>query len=571
MIFKKNKKISSFMGYFLLIFIVPVFLFLFLETCLQVSSFIYTNIKKQYNTPRIFHKEKQTRILCLGESTTALGLGDSYPATLQRLLHEKYPTQDIVVINEGVSGTDTQQILTSLPRKLKLYRPQIVITMMGINDSWNLYAHKELNGSILVASLNYILKILPKKSRVYKLFFLTKINFLWKKQVEKLKGKGPNQDENYEKNLVELENKKNQISKQFYFSQKALLLYLTKNFEEAKNTYQQALEFGPKNVDLLKGLGLSYLNLGDKKMAKEKLDLAIKLSGNVDLALEVAFKMYGDNRFINSDIYLHYFLYGLSQKAQDLNVLKNVIPVLIEIYSVIPEQVNFNLAKKYFKKSLVLNVENKNSHCTYIDALIKNEKFDDALSAIDKSLNIPNQQNAMSDICSTPKLWNLKIYTLTFRGDKYLAQSFLDLAKKKFPEFKQFPQSLDHIENLKSFFPKKLTAVQAMENPYEQNITSENYHSIVSLIQNNGSISLAMQYPNRRLEPLKEILKKNQNVIFIDQFDSFKEALKKYQFDELFVDNFAGDTGHYTPLGAKILANQILKTLEAKKVLNFHF
>jgi tetratricopeptide (TPR) repeat protein len=72
-----------------------------------------------------------TRVLCLGESTT-FGAQVAYPAELEKLLNaggRRYQ-----VINGGVPGIDTDEILRRLDGNLARYRPHIVVAMMGAND-----------------------------------------------------------------------------------------------------------------------------------------------------------------------------------------------------------------------------------------------------------------------------------------------------------------------------------------------------------------------------------------------------------------------------------------------------
>lgn len=77
------------------------------------------------------------RVLCLGESTTAdmefLGK-ESYPAQLEKILNESATGTAFSVVNGGVPATTTDVILDKLPENLERYKPDIVVTMMGIND-----------------------------------------------------------------------------------------------------------------------------------------------------------------------------------------------------------------------------------------------------------------------------------------------------------------------------------------------------------------------------------------------------------------------------------------------------
>ncbi len=73
-------------------------------------------------------------VLCIGESTTALGGRDAYPRQLQKILERRDPDHDFVVLNEGRAATTSSLILQRLPKLLKTYRPDVVISMMGVND-----------------------------------------------------------------------------------------------------------------------------------------------------------------------------------------------------------------------------------------------------------------------------------------------------------------------------------------------------------------------------------------------------------------------------------------------------
>jgi lysophospholipase L1-like esterase len=57
----------------------------------------------------------------------------AYPATLQMMLAEKYPSQTITVINEGASGEDIQGGVANLPGILAADMPQVLLLQEGIN------------------------------------------------------------------------------------------------------------------------------------------------------------------------------------------------------------------------------------------------------------------------------------------------------------------------------------------------------------------------------------------------------------------------------------------------------
>ncbi|MDP3014178.1 MAG: hypothetical protein Q8M92_08065, partial [Candidatus Subteraquimicrobiales bacterium] len=80
---------------------------------------------------RLSLKQKGTyRIMCLGESTTQ----GKYPPFLEKVLNQRSKSIEFNVIDKGLSSTTTDAILSRLENDLNIYKPDIVITMMGIND-----------------------------------------------------------------------------------------------------------------------------------------------------------------------------------------------------------------------------------------------------------------------------------------------------------------------------------------------------------------------------------------------------------------------------------------------------
>ena len=79
--------------------------------------------------------EPQT-ILALGDSLTygqGVGRDDAYPAQLERALHAKGFT-NYTIVNSGVSGERTDEVLKRLEKELDVHAPDLVILTIGAND-----------------------------------------------------------------------------------------------------------------------------------------------------------------------------------------------------------------------------------------------------------------------------------------------------------------------------------------------------------------------------------------------------------------------------------------------------
>ena len=117
----------------LLLIILGVFLtFILLEVGLRIAGGIVLYLQERHN--HLSSNPNEYRILCLGESTTALGGEDSYPSQLEEMLNAQGRQMKFTVINEGRISTTSDYILKHLEGNLNTYKPQLVIVMMGIND-----------------------------------------------------------------------------------------------------------------------------------------------------------------------------------------------------------------------------------------------------------------------------------------------------------------------------------------------------------------------------------------------------------------------------------------------------
>ncbi|MBA4387194.1 MAG: hypothetical protein C0404_04380 [Verrucomicrobia bacterium] len=83
------------------------------------------------------------RILCLGESTTAMGGNDSYPDQLERKLNSMRLGINFSVVNGGKIGVNSTRLVAGLDREIAECRPDMVVVMMGINDEGTPLVRKE--------------------------------------------------------------------------------------------------------------------------------------------------------------------------------------------------------------------------------------------------------------------------------------------------------------------------------------------------------------------------------------------------------------------------------------------
>jgi len=96
---------------------------------------------------------------------------------------------------------------------------------------------------------------------------------------------------------------------------------------------------------------------------------------------------------------------------------------------------------------------------------------------------------------------------------------------------------------------------------YYKPVTRYNYQKIRDIVINQGLTLVCIQYPIRNIKPLKKLLKDTAKINFVDSKEVFKEAVRNKGYDYYFYDNFAGEFGHCTPKGNRLLAGNVANVI----------
>jgi hypothetical protein len=113
---------------------------------------------------------------------------------------------------------------------------------------------------------------------------------------------------------------------------------------------------------------------------------------------------------------------------------------------------------------------------------------------------------------------------------------------------------------LSSSYTAKLTDLR---NQYFNPATTKNYLSLKRILDKRKIKLVCAQYPMRNIAPLKEIFQDEPqgSVIFVDNEKIFTDGVQKHGYEEYFKDMFAGDFGHCTENGNRLLADNIANTI----------
>ena len=248
----------------LVIFGLSLFLIL-LEIGLRLGGFIISSPQRHRNMVSIQQKGTY-RIMCLGESTTA----GQYPPFLEETLNQRNIGIKFSVIDEGIRGINTSFILDKLESNLDAYHPDMVITMMGVNEGGRPHMpHETVSDS---KAINFL-----KSFRIYKLtrllwlHIVTRLKELtsdklskYTTQLKLLLQKGELQQVAAEKKAIELNPKNVEVYFElgrFYQNQGKL--------SEAEASFKKAIELNPKNIEVYGALKVLYIEMGNSRLARE--------------------------------------------------------------------------------------------------------------------------------------------------------------------------------------------------------------------------------------------------------------------------------------------------------------
>ncbi len=99
------------------------------------------------------------------------------------------------------------------------------------------------------------------------------------------------------------------------------------------------------------------------------------------------------------------------------------------------------------------------------------------------------------------------------------------------------------------------------KNRFYDVVTEQNYRKLKEVVLSRDIELVYVQYPNLSAQSLKNMLGDTKGIILVDNEKSFKEAIGEESYESYFMDNFAGDFGHCTDKGNKLLARNIANAI----------
>jgi len=495
------------------IFLGLIFVFIFFETILFAFGKLENQTRKVQNN---FSKTDEFVILALGESTTVpiydFNMKDySWPAILEKLLNEIILEQEVKVINEGIESIDSNKILSDLERNIEKYDPDLVISMMGINDFFGEIAYE--------AAADIEADSLLSKSRTYKLIKFLIVNIK--------------------------DNNQSKVKEELDCDSEESCLYLASiqeqnNFPETKLTIkflEEALKYNPNNVDTMIQLGYQYM-------------YSYNLNKDDDTNKAVAW-FEKDN---DANKAIAWFERALENDPENSEVYNGLAQSLVNLFSHEEkwvEKIKRNVDKiqenieEYEIKDVNLFLTLATYEVLYEKRYLKNEN---RLFYLTKALEVDPENPMVS--------FELARYHTQYNNFKEAESSYLEGLKNN-TDNTQRVMALIELANLYLKTDRQTLAEETFKKAIDiGGIYVKNYQKLYEILQSNNIKLIAVGYPMRSTQPL-ELMFSDSEVLVVSNELNFKKAVEKEGYDQIFVDRFAGDFGHCSEKGNLLLAENV--------------
>lgn len=518
-----------------------------LEIAMRLAGLAIASLQEQRNRFSI-RQGGQYRILCLGESTTAFGGVDSYPYQLEEILNQANCGIKFSVINRGVPGTDTSLIVSQLQDNLDMYSPDMVVTMMGINDH-------HVTGTVLVSKKT---ASFFQSFRIYKLIKLLGSHIMNKLQeagwhtrgesiVEQQGGLSlPLFSGEHKVILEKLSEKDPQAYQEYLEFRECLLRQKAQDGIEVK--IKKAVEMNPDNPWAYLGLGRYYWYEGKRNKAEEMFEKAMAIAPQNDWVHLIAANCYTD--YVDD--------YGkseqISRRAIEINPDNALGYIMLAI--IYTKKKEHGKAEELYRKALEADPKNDVTYILFGEYYWHKGEYEKAENTLKKAVEInspytkwayaqlglcylkqkkydKSEENIRSAIAITKE--NDILYGILYGA---LAQCYT--AQGKY--------------GLAEGYARK---AESSRSRYYNPVTEDNYQKLRRIVSSRGIKLICAQYPMHSVEPLKMMFDSTEGVIFVDNDKLFKDAVRNGKYSDYFRDNFGGDFGHCTRRGNRLLAENI--------------
>ncbi|MBD3203493.1 tetratricopeptide repeat protein [Candidatus Woesearchaeota archaeon] len=333
---------------------------LILELLLRVGGVMYdfTRVSLDYDK----EKSADYTILCIGESTTELGGIDSWPKQLEEILNNQSDSIRFNVVNRGLPGTNTAFLLDGIDDAIEKYDPDLVISMMGVNDG-NLKIRFDEGKKLKIAQLMDRIRILRLANLLYSSFKKRWSDNDQKNSIEKRTGYNIKEYKEYaEIGFGYTQAKKYKEAEELYASviddnpNESLAYFLLAqlyheemrtNYKEAEQLYLKSIELNPKHKEAYWRLGTLYVDLKRFSEARKIIEKAIDIGPVYNYAYFILGELYYQEGYPPEKIHKFYEENGYSIMYKETEPFENTKYHYIKLYEILSERGIKYIAMQY--------------------------------------------------------------------------------------------------------------------------------------------------------------------------------------------------------------------------------
>ncbi|MBI1816092.1 MAG: hypothetical protein HYR72_14025 [Deltaproteobacteria bacterium] len=480
-----------------------------LEAGLRSASLWFAATRRN---PAAVASDATFRILCIGESTTQgawwVGAEKTWPKQLETLLRERRPDLNVEVINQGQIGASSDGIVDLVDGWLDTYRPQVVIVMMGINDEGNVLVYEHPGAEEAPPILGRL--------RLYKL-----LRLLWRSVRAESPGAAPPAPAPPN---VELD------AAVRAFSEASAAFEYTKVIELKRDTIKLDPGTPVYHYGTILGMIIHDANAEEVALFFNK-KLGAEVGALSDAQREARLLQFLDEQPDNFASYkfLTTFYHGAARADAIEAVLKRGME-----RSTIRGYLALRLAYFYFQS---------------------NRLDDEAPWLREAERRMPRD-----------RVFLMVLGDYLFRTRRYRAAA--EMYEKGLALRTDRPVDLSDLEYRQLALSYELAGETALAEKYFaldatlgmgrfRERTRRSYERLLEKLRAHSVGLIAMQYPMLSVLPLRKLLDFRDDIAIVDNESNFKAALAQSQYEELFVDHFAGAFGHLTAKGNALIAEHL--------------
>ncbi len=472
-------------------------------------------------------------ILCLGESSTALGGAQAYPRQLERLLNANGGGQRFRVISGARPGINSDYLLSHLEESLAETRFDVVTVMMGINDELSLF--QELDDASEGSAPWTKLKLYRLARFLGAHWQQRREEKLLRSTIEQLKQACGDSGSDaaarfapckeltllYWKNgmLEEEEAQLRWLVQHYDRPQLAIdLARITDDPQEKERLLLGVIDRFPAKEHAFRWLVALYAEQGRSEESAALLSRLIEADPVAKYYVELAKHYRGEGELEEAE---HAYLDSLDASYN--------FYALRELGTLYGEQGRHSEAIWLLKRSLELQ-PCAESFAVMGKILLAAGQLEQAELAFEQAITAREERCPYSTYSWNTNSLDINEARLSLagilhaRGEEEHAKSHLD----------------------------QIGSGQRM---------ARNYRQLVEVVMARVERLVVVQYPNRRIEPLRALVPQQEGIVFVENLDNFRTAVAAEGYNAYFIDHYGGDFGHTTGKGHALIAQAIAEVI----------